>query len=417
MEGRKRFMRWCLAIVSIALAIRIVWAIAVPVMPISDCAAYDRFAHSIADGKGHAWPDGKLTAYWPVGTPLLYSLVYRLNIPGYAPVVVLNVAMGAAVVALTIAVARQWFDRKTALTAGWLAAFWPSQIQFTTVIASETPFLVFLLAALLAWQWPGKRPWRQGVCAGVFLAGASYIRPTALLIPFVIAVIEFGRHHSVRRMLSTVVPMLIIMAAIIAPWSIRNTLLFGRFTLISTNGGTNTWMGNNPDTTGFYQRVDPNDETLKNLTEADRDKELGRRAMSYITEYPGRFAIRSITKFARLHERETIGVAWNIDGLENRYPAWTKLFLKIVSQVYWMAMLVLGIVGIGALITRTGIISTLTHPATAIWMYFSAIHAITVIQDRYHFASIPCIAILAAYATQIMIVRQTHFNNPLEHKC
>ena len=41
-------------------------------------------------------------------------------------------------------------------------------------------------------------------------------------------------------------------AATIAPWSIRNNAVFGEFVLLSTNGGPNLWMGNNPDSTGFY---------------------------------------------------------------------------------------------------------------------------------------------------------------------
>ena len=33
------------------------------------------------------------------------------------------------------------------------------------------------------------------------------------------------------------------MLACIAPWSLRNTRVFGEFVLISTNGGTCTWLG------------------------------------------------------------------------------------------------------------------------------------------------------------------------------
>ena len=38
----------------------------------------------------------------------------------------------------------------------------------------------------------------------------------------------------------------------------------------------------------------------------------------------------------------------------------------------------------------------LTSPSLVIWAYFTVVHAATVIQDRYHFASVPFIGILAA---------------------
>ncbi len=42
---------------------------------------------------------------------------------------------------------------------------------------------------------------------------------------------------------------------IVLPWCIRNTLLFGRPTFISTNGGVTFWNGNNPFTTGSAHDV------------------------------------------------------------------------------------------------------------------------------------------------------------------
>lgn len=186
--------------------------------------------------------------------------------------------------------------------------------------------------------------------------------------------------------------MTMVLLSLIAPWSIRNTRLFDQFVLISTNGGANTWMGNNPSTSGFYQPL----PELDIANEAERDAELGRRAKAYIMDQPGAFVKRSAVKLARLHERETIGVVWNKPGLERRFSASVLMPLKAISTGYWLLMLAAGLAGAALLIVRRGLISGLGNIAVLTWGYFAFVHAVTVIQDRYHFASIPFIAALAA---------------------
>jgi hypothetical protein len=51
------------------------------------------------------------------------------------------------------------------------------------------------------------------------------------------------------------------------------------------------------------------------------------------------------------------------------------------------------------MLARTrGVWFAMTHPALAIWAYFTAVHAVIVIQDRYHFPATPMIGALAALA-------------------
>ena len=47
---------------------------------------------------------------------------------------------------------------------------------------------------------------------------------------------------------------------------------------------------------------------------------------------------------------------------------------------------------------REGLWAALTHPALAVWAYFTAVHAVIVIQDRYHLPATPMIASFAAVA-------------------
>jgi hypothetical protein len=41
-----------------------------------------------------------------------------------------------------------------------------------------------------------------------------------------------------------------------------------------------------------------------------------------------------------------------------------------------------------------------------LWLYFTAVYSTTVVQDRYHFAAIPFIAVLAAIPLELFLNRR-----------
>jgi 4-amino-4-deoxy-L-arabinose transferase-like glycosyltransferase len=376
----------------LALSTRLAWALVVPVEPTSDSFQYDRFSRILAVhgvyGNGPAEP----TAFWPVGTSFLYSVLYRAFGPNYAAIVALNVILGVAIVVLTVLLARRWFGARVALAAGGLVACWPALIEFTTVLASELPFIVAVMLAVLVWQ-ESRLRWWGAACTGMLLAAAAYLRPTALLLLPFLAVASLVDGVPWRRILALAGVAGIAMLACIAPWSARNTRVFGRPVLVSTNGGTNTWMGNNPRADGFY--MDP--PALAGMNEAERDEYLGAQARDHVLRHPIAFAGRSLVKLVRLHERESIGVSWNEPSLRRHYGERVLVPLKIVSNVFWWAVLALALSGLVLRAVARGW-RFLGEPPALLWGYFAAVHAVTVIQDRYHFSSIPWIAMYASLA-------------------
>lgn len=395
--------RGVLAVLAAAALLRAVWLVGVPVDPVSDSVRYDFFAKRLATGDGYTEASGQPTAYWPVGPSFLFSLVYRLTGPEadarFLGVAVMNLIMGTASVGLTIHLGRKWFSPRVGVVAGLLLALWPSQVQFTTVLASETPMIFFMLMALAAWFADRPGPLLRGILAGAFLAAASYMRPTALLLPVVIGFSELVRRPRRLKTLGGVAAMIAATLALILPWSLRNHRVFGQFVLISTNGGANFWMGNNPEATGFYQS--PPWEGF--ASEVDRDRALRGQALTYIRQDPLAFVKRTIVKAVRLHERESINVVWNRPGLERRLAFLEPrvrdraIFgVKLLSNIYWWAMLTLALVGVIRLARQRPLVLWLASPPVLIWAYFTAVHAVTVIQDRYHFAFIPFIVVLAA---------------------
>lgn len=383
----------------VALLLRIIWGLAVPVIPISDSNAYDVFAQNIASGGGFGWKPGEYTAYWAVGTSAVYALLYTVFGHHYLPIVVLNIIVGVATIALAMSLSRRWLGEKPALLTAWILALWPLLIEYTTVLASELLFNFCMLAALWLASMPNWKLLPRSVATGVALAAASYIRPVALLIAPLAYLREALIQKQLARAIAACAITSILMLALILPWSLRNLNVFNHFVLVSTNAGANFWMGNNPDTNGGYMDV----PKLGISNEAEMDKELNRQAWAYIRQEPLAFVVRTIKKAVLLHDRESIGVAWNEKGLEERFGHGSLLPIKLISSGYWYCVLVGAVVGLGFLLRYRTRLDVITLPPLLAWLYFTAIHGITVTGDRYHMPSIPFLAMLAAYGLNALI--------------
>lgn len=377
-----------------AFALRLAWGIAIPIVPVSDSHAYDVFAQNLAQGHGYGWEPGRPSAYWPVGTSAVYALLFRFFGHDYTVVMLFQVAVGVAVVALAASLARRWFGAPVALATGWILACWPLLIQYTTILASELFFVFFVLLAFWIALLPGLGWFARALLSGAALAGASYVRPIALIMAPFLFMKEAVENRRWREALLACAVSAAVMTACILPWSARNWHVFDRFVLISTNGGANLWMGNNPHAdTGYMELPD-----LKIANEADRDAYLRDRAREYIAQEPAAFLKRTGRKVISLHDRESIGIAWNEKGIVQRVGQGMLAPLKLISSVYWWAILAAAGLGMFALAKNSGVVRFLTCPAIAAWAYFTIVHSLTVAGDRYHVPSVPFIAMIAAYA-------------------
>ncbi len=374
-----------------ALLARAAWGLAVPVQPVSDCRAYDTFAQNIALHGVYGWTPEKATAYWPVGTSAVYAFLYRVFGVHAAPIVVFQTLLGVATVALAMAVARRLLGRVPALAAGWLLACWPLLVQFTTVLASETPFNFCMLLAVWIAVASGWRPVPRTLAIGLALGAACYVRPTALLTaPLLLAAEAWQTRRFVRAAVQAGVASAIAVALLL-PWSFRNERELGSFVLVSTNAGTNFWMGNNPDSDGGYMKL----PETGIADEVGRDRHFKALAWQHIREHPGRTAVLFVRKLVRLHDRETVGVSWNEPALRERFGGRVVGPLKAASSAWWWGVLLAAGVGVVVLVRQRGFVGAALCTPVLLWGYFAGVHAFTVAEDRYHVASNPYLALLA----------------------
>jgi hypothetical protein len=201
---------------------------------------------------------------------------------------------------------------------------------------------------------------------------------------------------------------IVMIGVTVAPWSIRNTKLFGHFVGLSTNGGISLWVGNNPNATGYY--MDPYYKgmmppSMEQWDEYERNKVFTQAAVRYIVENPASFVARSLKKAVVMYIGETTAVHWNVEGLKQRFGENVLFPLKLLTQGFWTVMLLLSVAGLILLLKQDGLLLTFTNPTILVLVYFTAFYAVFLVGDRYHFPSHAFIALLAANTIQFIRTR------------
>ena len=408
---------WVLAV---ALVVRLAWAWAVPVAPISDAAAYDVLTRNLVSGVGYSLdPDPpsvldkvNYSAYWPVGTPAVYAGFISLTGGYRVPIVAVNILTAMLTIALVMRLAGEWFGGRAGTVSGVFLALLPGQFMFVTLMVSELMFAMGVVLSLWLWTRAAWPFWLRVVLTGLVLGGTCLVRPTALLFPFLFVLVRVVHEGHWKQTVAGAAVAAAVMGLVILPWTLRNQRVLGEAVLVSTNAGPNLWMGNSPGTDGGYRPLPPETDAM---SEPERDVYLKDQAKAYIKDELAAFVKRTGVKLIKLHDRETINVLWNAAGLyrvigpadftgdwpppDDELASFDRQVLnpmKLFSTACWWGFAGLGIVGGVLMLWRFGILATLVHPAVLFWGYFAAVHAVIVIQDRYHWPSVPFIAVLAA---------------------
>ena len=381
------------AILIFSAVLRLIWLLLVDVDPISDSGVYDDFALSLVQGKGFAFSDGSLTAFWPVGTSAVYAFFYLIFGHNYIYIALLNWVLGVAIVYLSWSLARHYFNESVALVTACILAVWPLLIQFTTVLASELIFVFMMLTIIWIATQLSKGLLAPALLFGITIGLACHIRPTMAPLLLILPVIALFEHRNVLYCVKYITIALISCALVMTPWSQRNTQLFGERTMLSTNFGPNLWMGNNPNSNGAYMRL-PEREFA---SEKARDNELKQEAIEFIINNPDQYVVLAFKRLGHTFSRETIGVVWNSISLSKLLSDSSLYYLKLISTLYWYIALAMGVVGIVLYIVNYRWAALIFTPIVLI-AYFISIPLLTVGQDRYHIPMIPFIACFFAYA-------------------
>ncbi len=329
-------------IVGVAVVLRLASAIyqgdaVAPLPGVYDQISYDELARRVISGHGFTFP----VAWWPMtqaGAPTAHwSFLYTLYLAGVytlfglhplAARLIQAVIAGILYPWLSYRLGRRLFGGGVGLVAAAISALYPYFVYYGGALMTETFYILAVLwaldltieisqrtsttdspHALLA----AARPW---LLLGLALGVATLLRQLILLlVPFLFAWLlwmaarrkaagEPGSSWSkLRPMFAGMLASVVVIVALIAPWTVRNYFAFHRFVPLNTNSGYAFFWGNNPIygtnfvpilPDGTYQQLIPPE--LRGLDEAALDQALLVRGIGFVVADPWRYVQLSLSR-------------------------------------------------------------------------------------------------------------------------
>lgn len=236
-----------------------------------DARAYVFAARSLAEtGR---YPDSTDVFFFRAPGYPVFLAATTLGQPDRIPLAKLGNAVLGSFSALLLALlsARLFRRRRIAIAAGAAAALHPSFVLVATEVQSEPLFLLLLLCSGLLLLSAADRPSSsQALLSGAFLALAALTRPSALaLVPLLLAPL-LDRRYPWRARGHLAASAAIGFALTLAPWTLRNALVFRELIPVNDAGGIVFYLGNADWNARFYQ-VDSRAEYERWIAALDED--------------------------------------------------------------------------------------------------------------------------------------------------
>jgi hypothetical protein len=328
------------AIVALALALRLVFLAAHPGPLTSDARDYDELGWTLAH-EGRYAVDGKPTAYRAPAYPAFIAAVYAAA--GRRPHLVQTAqAVLDSLTALLLLALLARRNRVAATIAGFAWALFPAAILLANSLFSETLFAFGIV--LFAWLVCRDRP-GSDLAAGAVLGALILTKPMMLLFAAALP-LALSRRSAARP---TTAILLVALLPVLA-WMGRNVAVMGTPALV-TSTGTNLLIGHNPSATGGYAVPAAGAATAPVQDEVRADLEAGARALAYAANDPLRTLGLGVRKVMLLSSSEAELAAGAFTHaatgarLRDRYQA-LPFWLRTLVSLPTLAILLLGVFGL-----------------------------------------------------------------------
>jgi hypothetical protein len=199
---------------------------------------YHELARALARGE----PFGTTDVPW--GYAYFVAALYALfGERPWLPVVV-QVLANAAVPLLLYHLVQPLVGKRTAALASLLVGVFSFNTIYASIQASDAICTVLFIASLLSFA-RGYTTGRTShfVLSGILTGLVPQFRPNMILFPFVMAATFVAIAPRSRRTLLHAFVFIAVVAAALAPWTIRNYRLTGMLLPTSTHGGVQLWYG------------------------------------------------------------------------------------------------------------------------------------------------------------------------------
>jgi hypothetical protein len=271
-----------------------------------------RVARAIAAGEGFSSPlrllDTGPTVWFTPIYPYLVAGIFKVwGIYSFMSEIIIQ-TLNCAFAALTIipihGIAKRTFGVGVAIGASWVWVFLPTALYFPTAWIWDTALtaLFFLLIFWATLALRGTRSVLPWAGYGALWAVGGLINPSILsLFPFFLGWLVWNDRKEVAPWVKHAAAVLLLFTIGLAPWTIRNYRVFGKFIVLRSNFGLELWLGNNPNVIDMLSQLShPND----NPEEAEKYRRMGE--IAYMAEKQSEaFA------FMRTHPGDTLNYTFH----------------------------------------------------------------------------------------------------------
>ena len=331
--------RLLIVIFSLAFIVRLLFVAALENQLVwYDEIQYDAIARSMLRGEGYG-----STAFAPL-QPFFLLGVYSIFGADILAARLAQVLLGALTSIVVCLVGTMVFDRNVGVLAGFISVFYPYFVYVTGALYPTALFMLLLALAifsLLRFYDNGQKSCL--ILAGVALGLSLLAIPTVLFfLPMIPLWFLLSRKFTLKQVAAYSTILMVVTLMVVAPWSIRNSLHYGQFVLVTTEGGHAFWQGNNPYFDGV-NRPGPDDipqelrQKLKGLSKIEKDRVYYRESFNFIRNKPMQFVKLYIIKFFNYWRLYPNTIS------ENRF---TTLKTKIISLLTYGLLLPFALFGI-----------------------------------------------------------------------
>ncbi len=322
-----------LLILLISVAVRVLVAVylgdVVDAPPLlTDQRSYHALGDRLVHGYGFSFDRGWYpfteantpTAHWSFLYSLFVAGIYGIFGVHPLSVRILQGILGGILLPITVyAFSRRLFqsasflrhsvdvEKLGLLTAG-TAALYPYFILYSATLMTETLYIIALLWSLyLAIRLAECPTLKHGLLFGISLGTATLLRQSILpwiLILAIWLIWTAVRSGFFRRMIWILASSGLMLALMIAPFTIRNYLVYGEFLLLNSNAGYAMYSAQHPMQGTDFQEFSaaPMPTDMVGLNEAQMDRELMRRGIGFVLADPGRYLQLSLSRVVDFFE-------------------------------------------------------------------------------------------------------------------
>lgn len=206
---------------------------------------YELFAYHMSIGEGYSLAPGEPTARRTPGTSLSLLPVYLLFGRNFLAARLWWCFLSAATVVFTGLVASRLWGYLAGAIAAAATALYPGHFYYATHFESEVPFALYLMiGALCLITATDCRWWLAAPLSGIFWGLAILTRAQLLLAIPVAALLIIGSRHG-RSHATFYSSVLASVALVVAPWVLRNFVVFGKPTIALMLSAYTFWGAHN----------------------------------------------------------------------------------------------------------------------------------------------------------------------------